>query len=200
MKKIAGFLKEERKKYTIYPESNNIFRAYKECPYVGLKVVILGQDPYHTPKKATGLAFSVPEDENPPPSLRNIFSEIERDFDTLDLNQNPDLTRWANQGVFLLNTSLTVRKGQADSHKAVWYQFIDKTIEYINASPVPTVFMLWGNNAKKYLKVIDTDHHLALTASHPSPFSCHLSFNGCKHFSKANEFLEKNNLKPIDWL
>lgn len=199
-RKIPTILKKERKKYNIYPKSEDVFNAYKLTPYKNVKCVVLGQDPFHGKNQAHGLAFSVRDNIETPPSLQNIFEEIERDLGFLNLNWSTDLTPWANQGVFLLNRSLTVREGLARSHHQIgWEKFTFKTIQLLNHSPQPIVFMLWGNDAKDVGRYIDHDHHLVLTASHPSPLAAYLSFDGCSHFSKCNEFLKQHNLKPINW-
>lgn len=194
MKKLSGVLKEERKKYNVRPESKNVFRAYKTTPYEKVRVVILGQDPYYKPDQANGLAFSTHENlTKTPPSLQNIFKEVENDLgeDAFRVYHSPDLTRWATQGVFLLNTVLTVRQGRPGSHMNLgWEYFTLKTIQYLNASPPPIVFMLWGSFARGYKEHIDEGHHLVLEASHPSPRSAKQGFFGCKHFSKANQFLK----------
>lgn len=199
MKKIALILKNERSKYNIFPEADDVFRAYRECSYHNIKVCILGQDPYHTPGMAHGLAFSTPNEMPTPPSLDNILDELQREYE-MDLHLGNDLSSWAEQGVLLLNTALTVRQGQAKSHSYIgWQNLIEKTIEKINISPQPIVFMLWGNDAKKYIKLIDTDHHKVLSAPHPSPLSAYRGFFGCNHFKECNNFLENNNLEPINW-
>lgn len=200
-RKLPSILQSERSKYNVFPDSENVFRAYKETPYTDVRVVIIGQDPYYNKQEANGLAFSV--DDNigtTPPSLANIFEEIERDFVFMNLEWSTDLTPWAKQGVFLLNRHLTVREGQPHSHMNIgWSKFTDATIDLLNLCPDPIVFMLWGSDAKQIARNIDEDHHLVLTASHPSPRSCHISFNGCSHFSKCNNFLKKNNFNPINW-
>lgn len=199
---IASILKAERRKYEVYPSSENVFNAYKQTPFDKVKVVIIGQDPYYKPNQAHGLAFSVKDPKEPtPPSLDNIFMEIESDMGKKHIHWNNDLTYWANQGVFLLNKVLTVRKNMPKKHANIgWEKFTDKTIQILNASPLPLVFMLWGNDAKLAGKYLDKEHHLVLTASHPSPRSSHISFKGCRHFSKCNEFLMNNNQEPINWI
>lgn len=156
--------------------------------------------PYYNPEQANGLAFSVSDDMDAPPSLENIFREIENDLDFLNLLWSNELSPWAKQGVFLLNTYLTVRKGQPESHSKIgWERFTLKVIQLLNISPQPLVFMLWGSHARSYKQYIDDSHHCVLEAYHPSPLSAYRGFFGCKHFSKCNDFLIKNNLKPINW-
>jgi uracil-DNA glycosylase len=201
-KRVAGILKNERIKYQIYPKSQDVFKAYRLTPYDTVKVVVVGEDPYYNEGQANGLAFSVNNTlEEFPPSLKNIFKEIERDLDIMNLNWNGDLSSWAEQGVFLLNTCLTVRQGNPASHSDIgWQNFTKKSIELLNISPVPIVFMLWGSHGKSYKPYIDGSHHCILETSHPSQLSSYRGFNGCGHFSKCNEFLEKHNLKPINWI
>ncbi|MCS7317943.1 MAG: uracil-DNA glycosylase [Candidatus Dojkabacteria bacterium] len=183
----------------VAPAPKNIFRAFNLVPLYNLKVIIIGQDPYHTPNVADGLAFSSFPTNPIPPSLRNIFSEIEADLNIQTIS-NPDLTRWAVQGVLLLNTVLTVLIGKPGSHKNIgWEIFTDAVIKKISTNCSNLVFMLWGNFAIKKLALIDTTKHLVLTAAHPSPFSANKGFFGCKHFSKANDFLIRNNISAIDW-
>lgn len=197
--KLNSFLKEEYKNYTVYPKTENIFNALNNVDYDDIKVVIIGQDPYHEPNQAHGLAFSVEKDTNIPPSLINIYKELNADLNCYIPN-NGNLTKWAKQGVLLLNTVLTVRKGEANSHKDKgWENFTKKIIELINLHDKPVVFLLWGNSAKSLRSYITNPKHLILSSSHPSPLSAYNGFFGCKHFSKTNEFLLKNNLKPIDW-
>jgi len=200
--KIAITLKNERDAYEVYPSSDEVFNAYRLTPYHKIKAVIIGQDPYFKPNQAHGLAFSVKDPKEPtPPSLDNIFMEIERDMGKKHIHWDNDLTSWANQGVFLLNKTLTVRRNMPGKHKNIgWRQFTNKTIEKLNASPLPLVFMLWGNDARLAGKYLDREHHLVLTASHPSPRSADISFRGCGHFSKCNEFLINNNQEPINWI
>lgn len=201
-KKIPAILQKEREKYNVFPESENVFRAYRITPFDEVRVCILGQDPYYNKREADGLAFSVRENlGRMPPSLQNIFEEIERDLSVTNLEWSTDLTPWAKQGVLLLNRSLTVREGQPNKHMNIgWRKFTKRTIQTLNLCPAPIVFLLWGSDAKGVVRHIDTDHHKVLTASHPSPRSAHLSFNGCSHFSKCNNFLKKNNFNPINWV
>jgi len=200
-KKIPSILKKERNKYTIFPDSDDVFRAYRCTPFDKVRVCIIAQDPYYNKQEANGLAFSVDDNIGKVPgSLQNIQYEIERDLRERNLTWSTDLTPWAKQGVFLLNQTLTVRQGQPKSHKHIgWSHFTQRTIELLNKSPVPIVFLLWGNDAQRNIKHIDTSHHYILNASHPSPRSAHLSFNGCGHFSRCNEILNSHNLNPINW-
>ena len=177
---------------------NDIFNALKLTPYEKVKVVILGQDPYHEKGQAEGLCFSVPKGVKTPPSLVNIFKEIKDDLN-ID-NTSPELSCWAKQGVLLLNTSLTVREGQANSHSGKgWEILTDAIIKKLNDRKQPIVFLLWGANARSKAAFITNKNHLVLSAAHPSPLSAYNGFFGCKHFSKANKFLVKNGIEPIDW-
>ncbi len=200
-RKIPNILKRERNLYEIYPESKDVFRAYRLSPYDKTKVVILGQDPYYKRGEANGLAFSVNDEIGYfPPSLENIFDEVERSLDILNLEWSGDLSPWAKQGVMLLNTILTVRKGEPGSHSKIgWDKFTKKTVDILNGSVQPIVFMLWGSHAKSYASLIDDSHHCILKTSHPSPLSSYRGFKGCDHFAKCNTFLEKHNLQPINW-
>lgn len=196
---LVSFVKDEYSKEKIYPEGKDIFNAFWHCPLEKVKVVILGQDPYHGPGQAHGLSFSVKPGIPFPPSLLNIFKELKSDLG-LDLPPNGDLTRWADQGVFLLNATLTVRAHQAGSHqKKGWEEFTDGVIKTINDNRSNLVFLLWGTYAQKKSELIDSSKHFILKAPHPSPLSAHRGFLGCKHFSKANEFLISKGQKPIDW-
>lgn len=197
-KNLQKFLKEEYSRYQIYPTEEKIFNALNHVPLDKIKVVIIGQDPYHEPNQAQGLSFSVPENIEIPPSLVNIMKEIESDLNITCL-KNGNLERWANQGILLLNTVLTVRKGQANSHKdRGWETLTRKIIEIIGKRNQPIVFLLWGSHAQSFEPLIEK-HHLILKAPHPSPLSAYRGFFGCKHFSKCNEFLIKNNQTPINW-
>lgn len=199
MKNLRAFLGEESRKQRIFPPGNEIFNAFTLTPFDAVKVVVLGQDPYHGPGQAHGLSFSVREGVRPPPSLENIFKEL---HDDLGLPRPPhgSLTKWAKQGVLLLNTVLTVRARQANSHREKgWEIFTDEVIRRVNAQRDGLVFLLWGSAAKKKSTMIDTSRHLILTSSHPSPYSASYSFFGSKPFSKINQYLEKNNKTPIDW-
>jgi len=197
-KNLQAFLDDEYSHYEIYPSQDKIFNAINHVPLDKVKVVIIGQDPYHEPRQAQGLSFSVPEDVNIPPSLVNIMKEIQDDLGIKCINHG-NLQRWALQGVLLLNTVLTVRRGQANSHKDKgWENLTRKIIEIVGQRKDPVVFLLWGSYAQKYSELI-LPHHLVLKAPHPSPLSSYRGFFGCKHFSKCNEFLIKNNQKPINW-
>ena len=180
----------------IYPEPKNFFKSFEICPYENVKVVILGQDPYHTPGAANGLAFSVNKNQKLPPSLKNIFKEIKSDVGVE--NEIGNLTKWAKQGVLLLNSSLTVLEGMPGSHSQIgWQTFTDKAVQLIQRKK-KVIFMLWGNFAKRKKQLIGDDNYI-LEAPHPSPFSANSGFFGCKHFSKANEILTDLGLDPIDW-
>lgn len=197
-KKLQLFLDDEYKNYQVYPSQQNIFNALNHLPFDKIKVVIIGQDPYHEPGQAQGLAFSVPENVQIPPSLVNIFKEIEDDLNVKCL-KNGNLERWANQGILLLNTVLTVRRGQANSHKDKgWETLTRKIIQLVGQRQKPAVFMLWGAYAQSFAPLI-APQHLVLKAPHPSPLSAYRGFFGCKHFSKCNEFLRSHNEEPIDW-
>lgn len=197
-KNLQEFLKEEYSRYEVYPEEKNIFNALNHVPYNKVKVVIIGQDPYHEPCQAQGLSFSVPENVEIPPSLVNIMKEIESDLQITCL-KNGNLERWANQGVLLLNTVLTVRRGQANSHKDKgWETLTRKIIELLGKRKQPIVFLLWGSYAQSFAPLIG-NQHLILKAPHPSPLSAYRGFLGCKHFSQCNEFLSSHNETPIDW-
>ncbi len=198
-KDLKQFVEEEYKNKIIYPDYNDLFNALNYTPYENVKVVILGQDPYHGKNQANGLAFSVKENVKIPPSLRNIFKELNDDLG-YDIPLNGDLTKWAKQGVLLLNTSLTVIEAKANSHRNKgWEIFTDEIIKTVNKKNTPVVFILWGNNAIEKEKFIDSSKHLILKAPHPSPLSSYRGFFDSKPFSKTNEFLIKNNLKEIDW-
>ena len=198
---LTSFVKKEYQAGIIYPAPKNIFRAFDLCPFEKVKVVILGQDPYHGERQANGLAFAVDEREASPPSLKNIFKEIESDIGKLLVHKSGDLSRWAKQGVLLLNATLTVRAHTAGSHQAHgWEIFTDAVIHALSTEREHLVFMLWGNYAKAKGAHIDRNKHLVLEASHPSPFSAYSGFFGCKHFSQANEFLIAHAETPIDWL
>ncbi|HEX8993813.1 MAG TPA: uracil-DNA glycosylase [Candidatus Paceibacterota bacterium] len=240
---LTKFVKEEYKKGAVYPEPKNIFRAFDLCPFNKVEVVVLGQDPYHGPGQANGLCFAVGENVPLPPSLQNIFKEIESDLEQhqqkaetshapqmqgadsgfsetyteyggekpqasatkhvgmREKSRSGDLERWAKQGVLLLNATLTVRAHSAGSHQNKgWEEFTDAVIKTLSDKREGLVFMLWGNYAKAKGAHIDRTRHLVLEAAHPSPFSAHSGFFGCKHFSKANDFLISHHKKPIDWL
>ena len=198
-KDLVSFVKDEYATTKVYPPGKEIFNAFNHTPIDSVKVVILGQDPYHGPGQAHGLSFSVKPGVPFPPSLQNIFKEIETDLGK-PMPSNGDLTRWAEQGVFLLNATLTVRAHQAASHqKKGWEEFTDEVIRKISDSREHVVFMLWGSYAQKKSILIDSSKHLVLKAPHPSPLSSYRGFFGCQHFSKANNYLISNGMKPIDW-
>ena len=197
-KHLQEFLKSERQRFEVYPEDELVFNALNLVPYDKVKVVIIGQDPYHEPHQAHGLSFSVLDPTPLPPSLVNIYKEIESDLGVTPLASG-DLSRWAKQGVLLLNTTLTVRKHQAMSHQGKgWEEFTRRIIEILAARKEPMVFMLWGSHAGQFAQIIPSQH-LVLTAPHPSPLSAYRGFFGCKHFSKCNNFLIAHGLTPIDW-
>lgn len=182
----------------IYPPGGLIFRAFELTPVDEVKVVILGQDPYHGPGQAMGLSFSVPDNVPAPPSLKNIFKEIEDDLG-VKMSGRPNLENWARQGVLLLNSILTVRQGEAASHSGIgWQMFTDAVISYLSANKKGIVFMLWGNYARGKKELIDQSRHHVLEAAHPSPLA-RGAFFGCRHFSKANAILEAEGKSPIDW-
>lgn len=195
--KLTDFLKEEYKTKTIYPTGSLIFNAFEKCTFEQVKVVILGQDPYHGTGEANGLCFSVNDGIRIPPSLRNIFKEISDDIGK-EIPKSGNLERWANQGVFLLNATLTVVKDTAGSHqKKGWEEFTDAVIKKISDEKEGVVFMLWGKYAHEKGKVIDDKKHLVLKAPHPSPLA--KGFNGTKHFSQANQYLADKSQKEIEW-
>ena len=196
---LTQFVRQEYATHRIYPRGSNIFRAFDKCPFDKLKVVIIGQDPYHGPGQAHGMCFSVKRGTPPPPSLQNIFKEIKSDLG-IDPPQHGELTSWADNGVLLLNTVLTVREGQPNSHKGMgWEQFTDRIIQLLNERQQPMVFLLWGGNARSKARLITNPAHLVLQCAHPSPLSAYNGFFGCRHFSKTNEFLVSRGMKPIDW-
>ncbi len=198
--KLSSFAHEEYKKNKIFPPPKDVFRAFDLCPFDKVKVVILGQDPYHGAGQANGLCFAVHEGIALPPSLKNIFKEIESDLRIKFETKDGNLSRWATQGVLLLNATLTVRAGSPGSHqKRGWEEFTDAAVKKLSDERENVVFMLWGNYAKNKGAVIDRLRHLVLTAAHPSPFSADNGFFGCKHFSQANEYLKENGLGEIDW-
>lgn len=196
---LVEFVKKEYETHTIFPPGSLIFKAFNECPFEKLKVVILGQDPYHTPGVANGLAFSANEGKRVPPSLQNIYKELNSDLG-VPIPKTPDLTRWAEQGVLLLNATLTVRSGQAGSHQGKgWETFTDNVIKLISDRKEHVVFILWGAYAQKKEILIDENKHLVIKSAHPSPFSADRGFFGSKPFSRTNHFLERNGEKPINW-
>ena len=198
-RKLYAFVKEEYAKAVVYPPADKLFTALHHTPLEKVKVVILGQDPYHEPGQAMGMSFSVPEGVDVPPSLKNIYKEIHEDVGER-IPDTGDLTRWADQGVLLLNAVLTVRAHQANSHKGKgWEEFTDAIIRAVDAEDRPIVFLLWGRNAKEKRELISNPKHLVLEAAHPSPLSAHNGFFGCRHFSKCNKFLKENGAEPVDW-
>jgi len=200
MQQLKGFLQEEKKQYAVFPPSNLIFNAFDHTPFEKVKVVILGQDPYHNVGQAHGLSFSVPQGVAIPPSLRNMYQELSTDITGFRIPTHGDLTAWANRGVLLLNATLTVRAHTAGAHQGKgWEAFTDKAIAELSARRNGIVFLLWGRYAKDKAALIDYHKHHILTAAHPSPFSAYNGFFGCKHFSKANAFLVQQGLEPIDW-
>ena len=197
--KLTEFVKQEYSQYTVYPPAGQIFRAFSLCPFEYVKVVIIGQDPYHGPGQAHGLCFSVNSGVPFPPSLRNIFSEIKNNIN-LPPPKEGDLSRWAEQGVLLLNATLTVRAGQAGSHQRQgWETFTDAVIHCLASERENLVFMLWGAYAQKKCAFIESAKHLVLTSSHPSPLSAYNGFFKNKHFSKANDWLIGHGEKPVEW-
>jgi len=200
MTDLKRFLVAERERgKRIFPKGSEWFRALDLTPLDQVRVVILGQDPYHGEGQAHGLCFSVQPGVRPPPSLLNIFKELESDLG-IKPAQHGFLEHWAKQGVLLLNSVLTVEMGRAASHRdRGWERFTDAIIREINERPDPVVFLLWGNYAQKKAAFLDTSRHLVLKAPHPSPLSAHSGFFGCRHFSKANAFLESKGLQPVDW-
>jgi len=196
---LKSFLVEEKKRFTVYPPGKLIFNAFNHTPFDRVKVVILGQDPYHGPGQAHGLCFSVPHGIAPPPSLVNIFKELHTDLG-LPVPGHGNLVPWANQGVLLVNATLTVRAGQAGSHQnRGWETFTNRVIEKISEEKQGVVFLLWGRYAQAKESLIDGRKHLVLKAPHPSPFSANNGFFGCRHFSRTNAYLEEQGLDRIDW-
>ena len=198
-KNLVSFVKDEYTSQKVYPAGAQIFNAFAKCPFDEVKVVILGQDPYHGPNQANGLAFSVSDQVRIPPSLLNIFKEIKNDLGK-DMPATGNLERWAEQGVLLLNATLTVRAANAGSHqKKGWEEFTDAVVQKVNDLKEHVVFMLWGAYAQKKGAFIDESKHLVLKAAHPSPFAADRGFFGSHHFSKANKYLQEHGKEPIDW-
>lgn len=196
---LKEFLVEERKKFRIFPPGPLIFNAFNHTPFEKVKVVFIGQDPYHGYGQAHGLCFSVPEGVAKPPSLENIFKELQNDLG-IPVSSHGNLVKWADQGVMLLNATLTVRENQAGSHQNKgWETFTDAVISKLSEQKKDLVFVLWGNYAIAKRILIDITRHHILTAAHPSPFSVHKGFFGCRHFSKINEILVSSGMEPIDW-
>ena len=197
--KIREFLKQEYSHHVVYPDMYDLYNCFRYTPLDKLKAVILGQDPYHEPNQAHGLCFSVKPGVPLPPSLQNIFKEIENDLGIKEPNCG-DLTKWATEGVLLLNTTLTVREHIANSHsKCGWAWFTDSVIKLISDKTEHTVFILWGGNARSKAPLIDESKHLILQCAHPSPLSAYNGFFGCRHFSKTNDYLAAHGKNPIDW-
>ena len=198
-KELRAFLKQEYKTQTIYPDMHDIFNALKYTSFEDTKVVIIGQDPYHGEGQAHGLCFSVKKGIVPPPSLKNMYKELESDIGFV-IPKHGELTSWAKQGVLMLNTVLTVREGSPNSHKGMgWEKFTDRVIAELDKKQTPVVFLLWGANARKKAEIIKNPIHKKLITVHPSPLSAYNGFFGCKHFSKTNEILLSSGLSPINW-
>lgn len=198
-KKLLDFVEQEYQIKTIFPPKQEIFQALNLCDFEDVKVVILGQDPYHQPQQANGLSFSVRKGVKVPPSLANIYKELQLDIGC-QISQHGDLTSWAKQGVLLLNNVLTVEYGKPNSHRGQgWETFTLNIVKQLNQREKPLVFILWGKNAMEKSQYIDTSKHLVLTSVHPSPLSAHRGFFGSKPFSKANNFLQKHHMTPIIW-
>ena len=199
MNNLINFLSKEKENYIIYPKINKIFNAFNQTPIEKVKIVIIGQDPYHGKNQAHGLSFSVPKNIKNPPSLVNIFREMENDIG-INNHGKGDLTKWARQGVLLLNSTLTVRSHQPGSHQNKgWEEFTDKVISLISMKKEVVIFMLWGKFAQKKIKLIDKKKHYILISSHPSPLSSYRGFFGCKHFSKSNRILKNIGKSKINW-
>ncbi|MBE7076284.1 MAG: uracil-DNA glycosylase [Clostridiales bacterium] len=197
-RELFTWLESEYASKTVFPPKEKVFNALNLCELKDAKVVIIGQDPYHTLGQADGLAFSC-HNGTPQPSLKNIFKEINEDLG-LSMSGSTDLTPWAKQGVILLNTSLTVIEHMPASHSnKLWHTFTTEIVKILNETNQPIVFMLWGNHAKSFLPILNNPNHLILTSAHPSPFSAYNGFFGCRHFSKCNEFLVSKGITPIDW-
>ena len=198
-KKLTEALNNERKKYTVFPSKGRVFNAFKLSSFSATKIIILGQDPYHRKGQANGLCFSVSAGKKLPPSLHNILKELQSDL-KIPITRNGNLENWANQGVLLLNSILTVRENAAKSHQNLgWEKFTDTVIAKLSEKKNGLIFLLWGAFAQKKLLLIDTQKHYILKTSHPSPLSVYKGFWGCRHFSKTNNLLIKNNQTPIDW-
>jgi len=197
--RLIELLSTEKKNHAIYPNKKDIFNAFKLTPYSKVKVVIIGQDPYHGPGQANGLAFSVNKGISQPPSLKNIFKELTRDLNIVKPTHG-NLKNWATQGVLLINSTLTVRAGNPNSHQHFgWSCFTDAIIQYLSKKRTGIVFLLWGNFAIRKKEIIDETKHHILTSPHPSPFSAHRGFIGSNHFSETNLILKRNQLSPINW-
>ena len=198
---LTTFVRKAYQASTVYPPGSKIFEAFNRTPFDKVKVVILGQDPYHGPNQAHGLCFSVQDGIQPPPSLINIYKELQKEYGVAVNMTNGNLTRWADQGVLLLNATLTVEAGKAGSHQGKgWETFTDAAIKALSDRREGLVFMLWGSYAQQKGRVIDRSKHLVLESSHPSPLSVYRGFDGCGHFKKANQYLQSRGQEPIDWL
>ena len=198
---LTTFVRKAYQASTVYPPGSKIFEAFNRTPFDKVKVVILGQDPYHGPNQAHGLCFSVQDGIQPPPSLINIYKELQKEYGVAVNMTNGNLTRWADQGVLLLNATLTVEAGKAGSHQGKgWETFTDAAIKAWSDRREGLVFMLWGSYAQQKGRVIDRSKHLVLESSHPSPLSVYRGFDGCGHFKKANQYLQSRGQEPIDWL
>lgn len=198
-RELIDFVKEEYKNHTVYPPGRLIFNAFNHCSFEEVKVVIIGQDPYHNPEQANGMAFSVAEGARVPPSLKNIYKEVSDEFNK-SIPESGSLERWADQGVLLLNATLTVRANSPGSHqKKGWEEFTDAVIKKVSDEKEHIVFMLWGAYAQKKGSIIDETKHLVLKSAHPSPFAANRGFFGNNHFIKANEYLKDKGKEPIDW-
>ena len=198
---LTTFVRKAYQASTVYPPGSKIFEAFNRTPFDKVKVVILGQDPYHGPNQAHGLCFSVQDGIQPPPSLINIYKELQKEYGVAVNMTNGNLTRWADQGVLLLNATLTVEAGKAGSHQGKgWEIFTDAAIKALSDRREGLVFMLWGSYAQQKGRVIDRSKHLVLESSHPSPLSVYRGFDGCGHFKKANQYLQSRGQEPIDWL
>lgn len=199
-KELYNFIKQEYSSTTVYPPADDIFNAFHYTPLSEVKVLLLGQDPYHNVNQAHGLSFSVlPSQKDIPPSLQNIYKELEKDCGCYIPN-NGYLEKWARQGVLLLNTVLTVRANQANSHQnRGWEEFTDSVIKILNRQDRPIVYLLWGSPARRKKSMLNNPKQLVLEAPHPSPLSAYRGFFGCKHFSQTNDFLSQNGIEPIDW-
>lgn len=198
-RKIHAFLLNEYRTRVVYPDMYSIYNCFRTTPYDKVKAVLLGQDPYHGPGQAHGLCFSVPDGQPFPPSLRNIFRELQDDVGCR-IPRSGNLTKWAGEGVLLLNTALTVREHEPNSHRDCgWTEFTDGVIRILSERKEHLVFLLWGANARSKKALIDGNRHRILECAHPSPLSAHSGFFGCRHFSKTNEYLMENKIDPIDW-
>lgn len=198
-KQLFNFIKKERKEKNIFPKESEVFKAFELCSFKKTKIIIIGQDPYHKINQANGLAFSVPKKQKLPPSLKNIFKELNNDM-PIKISNNGNLSNWAKQGVLLLNCIMTVQENEPGSHsKSGWEDFTDTVIKILSNKKKHMIFLLWGEYAKKKQKLINKQKHNVLVSAHPSPLSAYRGFFGCKHFSKANEILRKKNRKTINW-